>query len=100
MFVLLLDENLVDVGLSLHLERKHCWEGVNPRCLRNLVAFTILIVLIIWDLVAENVFPGLIKVVFVLNVEDNVRQHVDLSFSLWHAFFILKLNKVLDLHLK
>ena len=98
--MLLLDQNFFDVGLTLHLERKHCWEGVNPGCLRDLVALTILIVLVIWDLITEYVFPGLIKIVFILNVEDNIRHHINLSLPLRHTLFVLKLDKILDLHIK
>ena len=99
-FVLLFDEMALHELRALHLERECVWKIFNPRCLRGLVPFTVVIVLIVLHLATKHVFPGLVEIALVLNVQHNVIQLVYLNFTLRGAFLVRKLNQVLHVVFK
>ena len=72
MLMLLFHQHVVHELLALQLESEYCRKSFDPGSLRYLVSLAILVVLIVWDLITENVLPCLIKVALVLDVEHDV----------------------------
>lgn len=96
MFVLLLHHMTFYKLSSLHLERQYLWHFMDPCRLVSLVPLAILVVLVVGHLRAEHILPSLVKVVLILNVQDDIVLDLRAGPSLRYLFFINKLDKILD----
>lgn len=72
MLVLLLHHDSINESSSLHLEGEDVGNLTDPGSLRGLVPLTIFVVLVVWDITTDNILPGLVKVVFILDVQDDI----------------------------
>ena len=85
---------------TLHLKSEYIRKTFDPSRLRCPVALTILLVLVVCNFTPENVFPRLVKVSFVLDIQYNIVHHIILRLSLRQTFFVDEFNQVFHMTLE
>ena len=92
MFVLLLHKMTFDKLSSLHLERQDFWHLINPCSLRGFVPLAIFVILIVRHFSTEHILPGLVEIIFVLDVQDDIMLNFCVRLSLRKGLFVHKLD--------